>query len=174
MTGIGGMASAKALQNTKILYCGGGTAVAAGAGDNTQVVGASVDRCPSDLEGGGQFDGAELVIIFEAALGAAEDLTFTFDLEHADDDGSDAPGTFANVDADYLPAAVVVEGNAGGTLKSQIRVPIEARALKRWLRCSITPNLSRGATDTVRWDSALVLLNPHNGVPIVQAVPALP
>lgn len=174
MTGIGGMAKGKSGQNQKILYCGGGTAVAAGAGDNVAVQGASIDHVPSDLEGGARFDGAELVIVFEAAIGAAEDLAFALDLEHADDTGSDAPDTFANVATADALATQTVEGNAGGTLKSVIRVPFDCDKLKRWFRVNITPNLSRGATDTVRWDASIVLYQPHNGVPIVQEVPALP
>lgn len=174
MTGIGGLARQNAGQNQKVLYCASGNATAAGAGDNAAVTGESIDHVPNTLEGGGRFDGAELVIVFETALTAAEDLTFTLDLEEADDNGSDAPGAFANVDADYALDPVVIEGNAGGTLKSQVRVPIDVQALKRWIRCNITPNLSAGAADTVRWAAHIVLHEPANGVPIVQAVPALP
>ncbi len=174
--GAGGLAKGKSGQDFRILYAGSGVAVAAGAGDNTAVTGETIDRCPVTRELGAQFDGAELVIVLETTIAIAETLTMAFDLEHAPEHATvpNTAGTFANVETADALASCVITAVAAGTVKSVIRRPIKANDLKRFMRCNVTPNLSAGATDVVRWTAAIHLYEPHNGIPFVQADPTLP
>lgn len=126
------------------------TATAGGAGDDTEVNTAWVDRMDDDY---GMAMSAKLVIVYEAALADTETLTFAGNFQ----DASDAAGSDA---ADYgtAIAATTVSSadSAGSTNDGTIEIDVDLSAAKEFVRFQLTPNLSAGATDTLKWSATLV------------------
>lgn len=131
------------------------TATAAGAGDATEVNGDYVSR----LGDHGLAMSAKLVITFTAALGQGETLTFAANFQDADD----VSGTEAADYGDLVAATVVATGDsAGSTEKDTVEIDVDLSGAREFVRSQITPNLSRGATDTVEWSAALVFFGDKN------------
>jgi hypothetical protein len=140
---------------------GGGTAVAAGAGDATEVNGTDINRI--------DFEGGYFLISARATLAAGKKLAITATIQHAPDNGSGAAGAYADVPSDVATADQVVtmtptltDGGAGSTLRAVGRVLIkDLSQLKEWIRIQVTPDLDAGATDTCEWTAIFV------GAPVV-------
>lgn len=147
--------------NASSLIAGGGTALAAGAGDAVEVNGTSINRL--------DYEGASFAIVARATLTAAKVLLITATVQEADDDGAGSPSAFTDVSADITAADQVVVMTptmiGAGTVRAIGRVRIkDLSQLKEWVRIQVTPNLDAGATDTCEWMAIF------EGAPIV--VPA--
>lgn len=117
-------------------------ATAAGAGDNTEVNGLSIDTAAYD----NRFDAVLFQIAAQATLQDTETLVVTANLQDANDDGAGAPDTWADVAA---PAVVLTLLSAGGTTERGVaNLGLDLSKSKRWVRVQFTPNLSASATDT--------------------------
>ncbi len=142
------------------------TATAAGGGDNTEVDGQWVDR---ELSGVGIALSAKLVIAFTSAL--QQDATLTFALNFQDATSSAGAGS-----ADFaaaVAATVAATGDSGGSTETgTFEVDIDLGAARQWIRTQVTPNLSRGGTDTVEWSSILMFYGDHRQ-PSTRAVATL-
>lgn len=138
---------------------GNNTALAAGTGDNTEVNGAWIDR----LSAKGMAMSAKLGINYTASLAATETLTFALNFQ----DAVDAAGTGA---ADYpvgevVAATVAATGDSGSaTQTGVVEQDVDLGGARRFIRAQITPNLSRGATDTAAWSSMMVLFGDQRGL----------
>jgi len=131
----------------KAEYCAGGRLLAAGTGDNTEVVGAGIDTRG--------FGSGKIVLATRAVLDAAETLKVGVTIQESDDDGvADAYDT-----AEEIQAATVAELTAvlAGTYTGVSEFDIVLASRKRYVRVNVTPNLSRGATDTAEFMATLVL-----------------
>jgi len=132
----------KAIDNTAL--------TAAGAGDNTEVVGQIIDttlfKHPLSLA---------ILVPWKAVLAASKTLTLkTVKLEHGGDSGlSDA----ANL---VTPADVVVatDSGSGSTLHGCQKYDVDIGGLgcKRYIRLKVTPDLNNTATDTATIAGAFV------------------
>jgi hypothetical protein len=121
---------------------------AAGAGDNTQVVGQIIDRTLYNFP-----LSVVAVITAKAVLATTQKLTFkSVLLEHGDASNlSDAATFSAPADADVL-----VDPGGGSTMRGQKEYDIDLAGAKRYLRLKFTPDLSAGSVDTAEVSSALV------------------
>lgn len=126
-------------------FCGAASALAAGAGDNTEVDGVYIDR-----QG---FMSATLVIGAVATLAAAATLSLAHNLQH------DADGTGAGTDFGVVTGATVrLTGGGGGTTERiAIAVRYNLATAMRYVRAQFTPNLSAGGTDTAIVAAILLL-----------------
>jgi hypothetical protein len=138
-------------------YAANGSATAAGAGDNTVVNGAWVSRKGAS----GVYKSAKLVITFDAAINAAESLSFAVKLRDATSSGgagaADVAATHINPNVAY-PATIVASGAA---TKSSIEFDFNLETCREFIGCQITPDLSRSATDTVVWQASWVFFGPE-------------
>ena len=118
--------------------------VAAGAGDGVAQTGPAIDRlcCESGV----------LAVSFQASLAAAETLSLAVSVEESEDNVSyDAPVVLH-------ASAVVATGAGGGSQEAGVlEIDENLRPRKRYVRYTITPDLSAGATDTAVYAAALVL-----------------
>lgn len=124
------------------------TAVTAGgAGDNTEVVGVTLDRAQLGFP-----QSCVVAISFTATLAAAATLTIAWDIDE---------GNAANLsDAEVLTAqtaTVVATGPVGGgTVTGTFEVSVPLMGAGRYLRLNFTPNLSAANTDTAALAAVLV------------------
>lgn len=130
---------------------GNNTATAGGSGDNTEVNGAYIDRKLDDV---GMAMSAKLVINFTTALAADETLKFAVQMQDAT--ASDGTGVADYEDA--VAATVVATGESGGSTETgTVEIDVDLSGANQFVRAQITPDLSRGATDTAAWSATLVL-----------------
>jgi hypothetical protein len=121
---------------------------AGGTGDNTSVVGLTLDRASVGVPLCG-----EIVIAFEAVLAAAATLSVTaLKIEHSAD---------ASTWADYLaltaPGVVATGPGGGGTVRGQATAAVNLSSAYRYIRVTHTPDLSAANTDTAKTLALLVL-----------------
>lgn len=114
------------------------TLTAAGAGDNTEVTGVSVDTR--------DFLSAKLCIYSRSTITANKALTVTVKVAESDD-GS----TFGTDQT--LATAVQIDGSTGALTNSEkvyeLKIDLSALVVrKRYLKFKVTPDLTAGATDT--------------------------
>lgn len=141
------------------------TALAAGSGDNTEVDCAYVDRILDQAAEGGIAMSMKLVITYTTALNAAETLKFAVQIQD-DADGAGAGEDFGSA----IPLTVVATGDSpNSTETGTVEVDVDLSAAKRFIRAQITPDLSRGATDTAEWSATYVLYG-HNRQPVSRAL----
>lgn len=127
------------------------TATAAGGGDNTEVDCAWVDRMDEHL---GLAMSAKLVITYEAALADGQSLTFAGNFQ----DASDIAGAGAADYSDLILATIVAAANSAGSLEQgTVEIDVDLSGAKQFIRSQLTPNLSAGGTDTLKWTANLVL-----------------
>lgn len=122
-------------------------ATAGGAGDNTEVIGAILDRAEIGMP-----QSCVFAVPFSATLGDGETLSIACTLESGNEsDLSDA------VDLHVVASAVVATGPAGGgTVTGTYEVMAPIMGAGRYLRAKFTPDLSAGATDTAALSSVVV------------------
>ena len=124
-------------------YAGSGTAVAAGTGDNTEVTGTTID-----LDG---FRSGALLITYTTALDEDETLSFGVKVQESSN-GTD----WDTAEVIQALTAKATGGTGGSTVTGCEKYAVNFEGRKRYLRFNITPDLSRGATDTARWAGTLV------------------
>ena len=116
--------------------------VAGGGLDNVEVQGQTIDRRAAVGPAGNFADSAVIATQFLAALADTETLSLRHRIEESDDGSSfDAP--------EELEAPTVVALASGAENKRGVReVKLTLRGRKQFYRINVTPDLSRGATDT--------------------------
>lgn len=124
-------------------HVGAGAVTAGGAGDNVGVLSPSID-----LDG---FLSGAVVISAQTALAQDETLSVTVAVEESSDE------TTWDASEEVSAAAVVATGGAGGsTEKIAIKIADSFAGRKRYVRYTITPNLSAADTDTANWAAVLI------------------
>lgn len=123
----------------KNVACGAARVTAAGAGDNTAVTGATIDRLG--------YNSAKLTVAYKTTLGASETLQFAIEYQESAD-GSSWDTAVA------LQAATTAKTGSVTNSVGQVSHDVDLGAKKRYIRFNYTPNLSAGATDTA--DTAAV------------------
>ena len=119
------------------------TATAAGAGDNTEVDCAWVDRMDDDA---GLAMSAKLVIIVEAALADGQSLTFAGNMQ----DASDIAGSDGDDYGDPVLATIVASANsAGSTNNSAGRIESHNVGWSFTVRNTMTSNPSRQGFEVI-------------------------
>ena len=108
--------------------------VAGGAGDNVLRVGSIIDRQ--------SFYSCVLTVAAEAALADGETLSLAVQIEESTDGSSfDTP--------EVLQASTILLSSSGGTNEiGVLEIDVNLNVRKQFVRFGVTPDLSRGATDT--------------------------
>ncbi|WP_420415918.1 hypothetical protein [Marinovum algicola] len=119
---------------------------AAGSGDNTEVTGSIIDRYAI-----GTPQSAVLAIPFTAALDEDETLTISYTIN----DGAESDlGDEAELTTGSVVAATGPSG--GGTVTGCVEIDLFIGGAGRYIRPDVTPDLSRGATDTAAISGIMV------------------
>lgn len=134
---------------TKSVFVGQSSATAAGTGDNTAVVSATIDRAGA----ANTYDSAVLNLAYVTTLTADKTLSFTVSYTHSDDDS-----TYTS--AVTLQAATVAKTGAVTAGTGLVTIPFNMIGIKRYVKISVTPDLSHSGTDTATWMGTLVLGTP--------------
>jgi len=130
----------------KVVSGKGGRAVAAGAGDATEVDGFWIDRRG--------YQSCKAGVVGSAVLTEAATITVAFNLQDADD----AAGANAADYGDAHAAAIAATGGTGGTTEPiAVADSFNLSSARRYIRIQHTPNLSAGATDTSTVAGVIVL-----------------
>lgn len=122
----------------------GSSATAGGAGDNTAVVGASIDRQSFGVGvyGGGSMPMSALFgVSYSATLGAGKALAFALLVEDSADGVS--WGTYQSI-----ASAQAAISAAGGAVTGTFSWQIFLGSARRFIRFTWTPDLNNTATDT--------------------------
>lgn len=125
------------------------SALAAGTGDNTQIVGDIFDR------GAAMNFPKSLTIALEYTTTLAANKTLTAKsliIEHGDD------AALGDVATLYAPADVVLatDSGSGSTLKGSYKYSLDLHGAKRYIRLKWTPDLNATGTDTAVVESQLI------------------
>jgi hypothetical protein len=136
-------------------------AVAAGAGDNTETDGATVDRYVNGSNGAaGIFMSATFFLQAQAVLGTTETCKYKATLQESDASGSG----FADVAAALQPAGAadslvltLTDPGGGSTQVGIYQLDVNLESLKRYIRAQVHHDLSRGATDTSFYCAGFVM-----------------
>lgn len=129
----------RALANTAL--------TAGGTGDNTEIVGAIIDRRQIGFP-----QSAVLAIPFTATLGVGQTLTIAYSVETGD--ASNLSG--AEVLQSATAVVVATGPSGGGTVTGVHEVDVPLRGAKSFLRVKATPDLNRANTDTAAVSGVLV------------------
>lgn len=142
---------ADAMANITARYGSDGIDVTAGgAGDNTEVDGAYIDRR--------DFASLKVVIGYTATLGAGESLSLAFNLQ----DDADGSGVGIDFGTAYGPAIVASSGG-GGTVTGVVEFDFDLSGAKQYVRGQFTPNLSRATTDVAELSMKYILGGKSSG-----------
>lgn len=139
---------------TKSLFVGQSSATAAGTGDNTAVESAAIDRAGTIV-----YDSSILNLSYLTTLTADKTLSFTVTYTESDDNS-----TYSS--AITLYAKTVVRTGAATAGTGIVTIPFELVGTKRYLKISVTPDLSHSGTDTATWFGNIVL-GASNLIPTV-------
>lgn len=124
------------------------TATAGGAGDNAEVNSNFVDRLGEE----GLAMSAKITIVWEGQLAQDATLSWAGNVQ----DASDLAGTDAADVGDAFTATVVATGDSAGSLEQgTTEIDVDLSGFKQFLRAQLTPNLSAGATDTLKWSAVI-------------------
>lgn len=124
------------------------TAVTAGgSGDNTEVVGVTIDRAAIRFP-----QSAVVAISFTATLAAAATLTIAWDI----DEGNASDLSDAAVLASAAAVVVATGPSGGGTVTGTFEANVPMMGAGRYVRLNFTPNLSAANTDTAALAAAIV------------------
>lgn len=117
----------------KAVVCGAVSATAGGAGDNSAVTGASIDRLG--------YESCKLVIGYKTTLAASETLQFAVEYQESDDNSSWDTAV-------ALQAATTAKTGAATNFHGDVEFDVDLGAKKRYIRFNFTPNMSAAGTDT--------------------------
>jgi type IV secretory pathway TrbL component len=123
----------------KTVACGAARVTAAGAGDNTAVTGATIDRRG--------YGSAKVTVAYKTTLASAETLQFAIEYQESDDNSSWGTAT-------ALQAATTAKTGVATNAVGEVSHDLNLGGKKRYIRFNYTPNLSAGSTDTA--DTACV------------------
>ncbi|TMI98481.1 MAG: hypothetical protein E6G97_25930 [Alphaproteobacteria bacterium] len=116
---------------------------AGGGGDNTAVVGLTIDRAALGLP-----LCAQLTIAWEAVLAAAATLTLKNVLIEQSADGTNWDATAYKTFTD--PGVVATGPGGGGTVRGATEFSVDLQSAKQFVRVKHTPDLSAANTDTAK------------------------
>jgi hypothetical protein len=133
----------------KNVACGATRATAAGAGDNTAVTGAGIDRLG--------YNSAKFTVAYKTSLTAAATLSLQCEYQTSADNSSWDTAV-------VLQALTVVKTGAVSAFVGDLSFNLDLESLKRYVRFNFTPDLSAGATDTVD-AAAVATLGGPNALP---------
>jgi hypothetical protein len=127
---------------------------AAGAGDNTAVVGSTIDRL--DAATGSLARSAAFALAWTTTLAATKTLSFkTVKVEQSSDGTNWDATAYFTLTVD--PGVVATGPGGGGTVAGTTQVNVDLNSAKRYVRFDWTPDLSNTATDTATIVAAGVL-----------------
>jgi len=138
----------------KCKFAAGGRLVAAGAGDNTEVTGPTIDRYGAS--GVQRYASAVLSVGTRAVLAAAATLSLRLRYQES----ADGAAWDAAVEL-YAPTVVSTGGGGGSTEQTVTETKMDLSARKRYLRFLVTPDLSAGGADTAEFVAQCVLGGGH-------------
>lgn len=129
------------------------SAVAAGAGDNTETNGTGVDRYVNGANGAaGVYQSATFFLMAQATLSAGKKATLKATLqESSDNGGSDA---FADLAATLQPegaadsVVLTLSSGGGSTEVGSYQKDVDLSSCERYIRAQVHIDLDAGATDT--------------------------
>lgn len=117
------------------------TATAGGAGDATAVAGIAIDRLAGNIP-----LNAEILLAFTATLAATKTLSIGTVKVEQSADGANWDATAYKA---FTDPGIVATGQAGGsTEKGVVKLQVDLRSAKRFVRFGFTPDLSASGTDT--------------------------
>lgn len=120
-------------------FCDYILATAGSTGDNTKATSEEVDRLVS---GAGLSQSCKLLIPFTTTLDNAETLSATVGIIHSATTGAEAGAVVV------AAAAVIQTATSATTFNGCAEYDIDLAPYGRFIKFEITPNLSRGGTDT--------------------------
>lgn len=130
---------------------------AGGSGDNTKVIGATLDR----FDGGQQhFNSAALSIAYEAALAQGATLSFAVEIQESED-GS----TWDTVEEVQASTVAATGPTGGGIVYGCVRLRESYEVRSRYIRYNVTPNLSASGTDTAKV-AVIAVMGGANTLPV--------
>jgi hypothetical protein len=137
---------------TKVVAVTSQQGVAAGAGDNTELTSAAIDRLPKGLGG---FLSALLCIGWKTSLTAAATLKLGVKISESDD------GTTWGAD-EVLEVLATKTLSTGAQVNQDgvYELGLDLTKRKQYIRFKITMDLSAGATDVFVYSAVLVLFAP--------------
>lgn len=131
---------------------------AAGSGDNTAIVGPTIDR--------DAFLSPQKCTVFinwKAVLAATKLLTFkSVFLESSDASDMSGATTFATFE-NSTGTAVATDSGAGSTLTGCKRYGVHLGPAKRYMRLNMTPDLNASGTDTAEVSAVIALEQMYKG-----------
>lgn len=122
-------------------------ATAGGSGDNTEVVGVTLDRAVLGFP-----QSAVVAIPFTATLAAGATLSIAWDI----DEGNASNLSDAAVLASAASAVVATGPAGGGTVTGTFEANVALSGAGRYVRLNFTPNLSAANTDTAALSAVMV------------------
>lgn len=122
--------------------CGLASTTAGGTGDNTAVMGATIDR-----QG---YSSAKLTIAYKTTLASSETLKFAVEYQDS------ADGSTWNT-ATSLQASTTAKTGAATNALGQVRFNVDLSGLQRYVRFNFTPDLSASGTDTAICSATVAL-----------------
>lgn len=131
----------------KVVQLAAQAGTAAGAGDNTEITSAGIDRKPQGLGG---FDSMIIALGYLTTVASAQTLKVTVKISESDD-GSTWGADSTLVNAQTLETGVVTAKSAAYELG------LDLRARKRYVRFKLTMDLSAAGTDTFVYGATAVL-----------------
>lgn len=138
----------------KILVTGGGRLVAAGAGDNTEVTGNTIDRYGAS--GKQRYASAVVSINCRAVLAASKKLQIGLKLQESSDGSS-----WDTAEVVYAATDVLVDSGSGSTLTGNKVTGLDLSSRKRYIRFNHTPDLDASGTDTAEVIGTVTLGGGH-------------
>lgn len=138
----------------KCKFAAGSRFVAAGAGDNSEVTGPTIDRYGAS--GVQRYNSAVVAVGTRAVLTAAATLSLRLRYQES------ADGSNWDAAVELYAPTVVSTGGGGGSTEQQVKeTSLDLSARKRYLRFLVTPDLSAGATDTGEMVAQCILGGGH-------------
>lgn len=125
--------------------------VAAGAGDNVQVVGQILDRSlfANPLS-------AVFAILYKLVQAGATNFTLAYQIEHGDDPALGDAAVLTGPGGVTFSQVATLQETGAGTKRGQKEIDVDLAGAKRYLRLKYTPDLTAGGVDTVELASLAV------------------
>lgn len=136
------MASGNFGATHKVLACGAARVTAAGAGDNTAITGASIDRLG--------YGSLTFAIAYKTTLASSETLKFAAEYQESSDNSNWDTAT-------SLQAATTAETGVQTNKVGKVEFDLDLAGKKRYIRFNFTPDLSASGTDTADVSAVAVL-----------------
>lgn len=121
----------------KAVGCGAVSATAAGAGDNTEITGATINRADH-----GYPQSAKVVVSYKTTLSASETLKFGLKYQTSSDGSSWDTAV-------VVQAATTDKTGAATNFVGEVEYDVDLSGLKQYVRFNLTPDLSASGTDTM-------------------------